>query len=421
MILSKLQQDLFDAIEKMEIIDAHEHLPDEQVRLERPADVFTLFSHYTRLDLFQAGMSQQDYRSLFDPAAPLEVRWRKFAPFWQRIRFTCFSRPARIAAEKFYGFSDINEKTYQGISAAIQEANTPGIYQRVLREACNIKACLTNAYATDVRSDLLIPVLWPPLMNDVTTWEDLCHPVFDRQADVSTLDDYLEASRRYVLKVKAEGAVAFKMLSFPHGAPDRPKAQECFGLLKSGSVEALESLGGPGANPLRDYLVDEFIAFAGLHDMVIAVHTGFLSTLRHHHPMDVAPLIMRHPEVRFDVYHVGYPRAREGLTLAKCQPNVWVNFCGTYLLSQRFAQAALEEAIDLLPASKIIAFGGDYGSPWGVPVEKVFGHLVMAREAIARVLARRIEEGQMTETQAVDLARQWFWDNPKELYRLNLQ
>jgi len=405
---------------QMEIIDAHEHLPAESVRLEKPADVFTLFSHYSRLDLLQAGMSAQDVDGLFDPDTPLDVRWRTFAPFWERIRWTSFSRPALIAAERFYGARDINEKTYREISAAIHEANTPGIYDRVLREACNIRACLTNAYDTLVKSDLLIPVLWPPLMYDVTTWDDLRHPVFDRQADISSLDDYIEAGRRYVLKVKAEGAVAFKMLSFPHGIPDRREAERCFDRLKSGAVKALESLGGAGTNPLRDTLVDEFIRFAGLNDMVIAVHTGFLSTLRHHRPLDVAPLIMRHPDVRFDVYHVGYPNAREGLTLAKCQPNVWVNFCGTYLLSPRFAQAALEEAIDLIPASKIIAFGGDYGAAHGVPVEKVYGHLVMAREVIATVLTRRIEEGQMTRTQALDLARQWFMDNPRDLYRLDL-
>ncbi len=408
-------------MEGIEIIDAHEHLPDEKVRLEKPADVFTLFSHYTRLDLVRAGMSQQDYEGLFDRGTPLEVRWKRFAPFWERIRWTCFSRPALIAAEKFYGFDDINDTTYQGISAAIQQANTPGIYQRVLRQACNIRTCLTNAYATDVRCDLLIPVLWPPLMYDVKTWEDLCCPVFDRQARVSSLEDYLEASRRYVLRVKAEGAVGFKMLARAVGIPDGQQAEACFARLKSGAAKALEDGGGSGTNPLRDYLTDEFIRFAGLNEMVIAVHTGFLSTLRHHHPMDVAPLIMRHPDVRFDVYHVGYPRVREALTLGKCQPNVWMNFCGTYLLSQRFAQAALDEAVDLLPASKIIAFGGDYGSPYGVPVEKVYGHLVMARQAIAAVLARRIQEGQMTQAQAVDLARQWFWDNPKELYRLNLQ
>ena len=414
---SKLEHALVEAMEQMEIVDAHEHLPEEKVRLKDPVDVFTLFSHYARLDLLQAGMSQGQYQALFDRSTSLEARWKTFAPFWERIRWTCFSRPALLGARRFCGVDDINDQTYQAISAAMQQANTPGIYDRVLRQACNIRICLTNAYGTEVKSDLLVPVLWPPLMYDVKTWEDLCRPVFDRQAAISSLDDYLEAARRYLLKVKAEGAVAFKMLAAPHAAPDRPKAEECFGRLKSGTVKALESPGG--TNPLRDYLVDEFIRFAGQNEMVIAVHTGFLGTLRHHRPVDVAPLIMRHPEVRFDVYHVGYPRVREALALAKCQPNVWTNFCGTYLLSERFAQAALDEAIDLLPSSKIIAFGGDYGSVHGVPVEKVYGHLVMARQVIARVLARRIEEGRMAAAQAVDLARQWFWDNPRRLYRLD--
>jgi hypothetical protein len=44
----------------------------------------------------------------------------------------------------------------------------------------------------------------------------------------------------------------------------------------------------------------------------------------------------------------------------------------------------------------------------------------MAREDIAHVLAARIVEKQMTESQALDIARKWFWENPKDLYRLNL-
>ena len=44
--------------------------------------------------------------------------------------------------------------------------------------------------------------------------------------------------------------------------------------------------------------------------------------------------------------------------------------------------------------------------------------VAFAREDVARVLAERIEEGQMTERQALKIARQWFFDNAVELYRL---
>jgi hypothetical protein len=107
---------------------------------------------------------------------------------------------------------------------------------------------------------------------------------------------------------------------------------------------------------------------------------------------------------------------REALMLGKGFPNVWLNLCWTHIISQRFAMAGLAEAIDLIPTNKLLAFGGDYT----VPVEKAYGHLEMAREDVARVLAERIEEGQMTEAQALAIARLWFFDNAVELYRLKV-
>jgi len=42
----------------------------------------------------------------------------------------------------------------------------------------------------------------------------------------------------------------------------------------------------------------------------------------------------------------------------------------------------------------------------------------MAREDIAMVLGRRVDAGLMTDKQAIDVARKWFFENPMELYRL---
>jgi hypothetical protein len=36
------------------------------------------------------------------------------------------------------------------------------------------------------------------------------------------------------------------------------------------------------------------------------------------------------------------------------------------------------------------------------------------------VLGRRVDDGLMTEDQALAVARKWFWDNPVELYRLKV-
>jgi len=55
--LKGLSLRLFNDMERMRVIDAHEHLDPESVSLTRRADVFTLFSHYVRMcGLRAAGM-----------------------------------------------------------------------------------------------------------------------------------------------------------------------------------------------------------------------------------------------------------------------------------------------------------------------------------------------------------------------------
>ena len=409
MKLSPQEQALVDAMSEWEIIDCHEHLSPESVRLDQDVDVFTLVSHYTRHDLGVAGMSLAEYEGLYDQQIPLDVRWRTFKPYWERIRWASYARAALLAAERFFGFDDINDDTYVPISEAIAAHNTPGLYQRVLGDACKIKTALTQCGRTDLGSPLLTPVM--PMIHDVETWEAITHTGYDREAKVRTLDDLIDAMRGYVVRVKAEGAVGLKMLSNPYSDPSREQALDAFATLRDGKAKHL-----PGVNPLRDYVVDQTIAFAAKQDLVVAVHTGYWGDFRTLDPLHMIPILQRHPKTRFDIYHLGYPWVREALMLGKGFANVWLNWCWTHIISQKFAMDGLDEAIDLVPMNKILGFGADYGTP----VEKTYGHLVMAREDIACVLARRIERGQMTETQALDLAHQWLWDNPVDLYRLKV-
>lgn len=406
---TELEKKLVEAMRKFEIIDCHEHLGPEKKRVESPVDVFTLFSHYTHGDLIVAGMTEADYQSLYNQNISLERRWALFAPYWQQIRWGSYARAALLAAEKFYGFEDINNKTYEPLSQAIKEANKPGIYKWILGKACKIRAALTQCNSTKLDTSLLIPVM--PMVYEMENWEDLSHPPFDTSATVRSLDDYLDALRGYVVRVKTEGAVGLKMWSSPCKTPMREEALSAFECLRKGSDSHIAI-----PNPLRDYVVDQIISFATQQDLVVAVHTGYWGDFRELDPLHMIPIIQRHPKTRFDIYHLGYPWVRETLMLGKGFSNVWLNLCWTHIISQRFAVAALDEAIDLIPMNKLLAFGGDYG----LPVEKVYGHLVMAREDVARVLAKRIMEKQMTETQALAIARKWFWENPKELYRLEL-
>ncbi len=407
----KLVQDLVEAFAEIPVIDAHEHLPPERVRVEQKVDAFTLFSHYTKLDQITAGLSPADQERVLNPELPLDDRWKLFAPILANIRYGSYARPAFIAAKEFYGFDDISEETYQPLSEAMAEANTAGIYQRILFEKCGIRAALTQAARTDYDHDFLVPLMPLDTYAAVRTWKAVANHAAQFGETVTTLDDYLSVVRKGLDRWKTERVVGLKMRAGPWGEPDRGKAHDLFIELRTGKAKQL-----PDMNPLRDFLQAAILDMAAEENLVVAVHTGMwgdFRTLDIHH---MIPIVQRHPETRFDIYHAGMPRVREAGVIGKNSANVWLNLCWCHIISPMMTRSLLNEWIDLVPVNKILAFGGDYH----LPVEKVYGHLLMARENIAHVLGARIDEGLMDRDEAVALATKWFYENPRALYGLDV-
>jgi hypothetical protein len=409
---SPTEQTLLDAFAEFEIIDCHEHLSPEHWRTSRKVDALTLFSHYTRTDLITAGMAPADYDRMLDPDLPLDMRWGILRPFLPHVRFGSYARPAFIAARDIYGFEDISDDTYQPLSEAMQAANTPGIYHRILRERCKIRTALTQAGRTDYDDDLLTPLMPVDTYAGISKWEQVADNARALGMTVRCLDDYLDVIRAGIVKWKSERVVGLKTISNTFATAERGQAHALFETLRTGAQDSL-----PDMKPLRDFLKEFIYDVCAEEDLVVAVHAGMWGDFREMDPTLIMPVMMRHPKTRFDLYHLGMPNVRECAVMGKNMPNVWLNLCWTHIISPKMLRSALDEVIDMVPINKILAFGGDYG----LPVEKVWGHLVMARENIAHVLGGRVDDRLMTIQQAVEVARRWFWENPRELYRVGAE
>jgi len=105
---------------------------------------------------------------------------------------------------------------------------------------------------------------------------------------------------------------------------------------------------------------------------------------------------------------------RQAAFVTKNLRNTSTNLCWTYLVSQHMTETSLQEWLDIVPVSKVIAFGGDY--VWNP--QMVWGHLVMCRESLARAFAARIRRGMMDLEGATGVLRGWMYDNPKRIYRI---
>ena len=405
-----LERRLYDAFAGFDIIDAHEHLPPEAEYLSHGYAGPNFFAGYVWQDLESAGMPQELKARLRDTDCWGEVKdwWPKIRPHWEMVRYGSYARAALLTAREWYGLDDINDDTIEALAEGVKKDNSPGLYQRVLGDWCKAKAVLTCQPYTHFESDpLLRPVVTfaPPPCGSPEELEKLRA---SSGSPVGSLDDLVAVSREVVKRLKREGAVGLKTVARERLASDAETAKAVLNQLNGGETPA-------NPKPLDDFLFHEMLDEAAEQDLTVAVHAGIWGDFRRLDPKSLIPVAMAHPKTRFDLFHLGMPMARDAAVVGKNFPNVWLNLCWCHVISEKMTQRVLDEIIDLVPINKIIAFGADYR----VVVQKAVGHLIMARENIAKVLAGRVLAGDFSEDRAVEIARMWFYENPARIYRLN--
>ena len=122
-------------------------------------------------------------------------------------------------------------------------------------------------------------------------------------------------------------------------------------------------------------------------------------------------LFMEYHEAKFDIFHGGWPYCSQLSALAKNFPNVYVDMCWMHIISPSRSRSALHEWLDEVPANKILGFGGDF-----LCVEGAYGHAVIARDNIAWVLTRKVEEGDMKVDEAKKYAQWILRENAQALF-----
>ncbi len=226
--------------------------------------------------------------------------------------------------------------------------------------------------------------------------------------DVKSLDEVVEVSDRWMELQVEKGAIEFKCSSIPLEIPDKARAEEELRAVFRGELVPYHR-----AYHLMAYLRESHARKAAKLNVPIAVHAGIWSDYRTLSANHLVGFIKRNPATRFDIYHLGIPEVRNTLQIVKNFSNAYLNLCWAHIVAPEMVVNTLKEALDMIPLNKIFAFGGDYN----VFIEKVYGHLLMARENISLVLADRVDKGLIDMSEAERILRSWFYENPKEFYR----
>ncbi len=411
--IGRIARSLETEMASIPVIDAHDHLPEESAITSQPADVLTrIFWHYSVTSAVSAGMTG-DRLELKNTAIPLEERWRKFRPCLDSIRDTGYFRTAQRAAKELFGIEEVTDANYQELSASIQAQNTPGIYDRILREKCNIKLILNQGTWKDDRYSMMVyrGFMLNYFPGNVLPKLDMLYEESRKKygAEFNSAVEWIDFSIEQVVKEKYIGIKLAAYLQ-PECLDNR-EAESFFRKFRDKRIQDDE------AKELSVWIYHRVISKAPEYNLIVTVHCGInwntgcpFSQLS---PMNLEPVAIRYPDTVFDLYHAGIPWVREIAVLANQYPNVNLNLCWCTQISPYMTEHFLNEWLDLVPVNKIIGFGGDNASP-----EKTYGALLVNRECIARALAVRIARGHMTESRAIEVCRMWLYDNSIRIYNL---
>ncbi len=409
MKVKRLAKELAQEIAELPIIDAHEHLPTEDEYLAHRYSGPNLFAGgYIWHDLESAGMDPAFKATLREGGdRPVDSWWPRIAPYWRNVRYTSYARALRITVRDLWGIRKINNATIHDIADHVRTDNTPGLYARIMAK-CHAEMAITYVDQATFPHD--------PLLRGITTLEKVSaftlsgiDTLGQRWGQpVRSLDDAIEAVQSLLRADAARGAVGFKMISAHHAPPNLQKASEQLQTIQSGVLNT-------DTSALRDALFDRALDVAAELDLPVAIHTGYWGDFRENDAKHLLSFALRRRDVRFDMFHLGMPMIRDAILIGKSLPNVTINLTWCPVISQLQTARALDEILDMVPLNKVIAFGGDYR----VAVQKSYGHLVLAREAIAGALARAVKAGSFGHSEALRIARMWFYENPVRVYGLH--
>jgi hypothetical protein len=415
------EQRIRDFIDTSEVIDTHEHLLSPEI-LERTTFLdFSLLLEQNSYDgLIASGMSESMIRKLYFEPTTVSEKWKIIEPYWNKSFNTASNRILLLAIKDLYGINELNGSTVESLSAKIKKAYSGEWLNHVLKDLCRIDYLIEDGDNVGAKYDYFrYAKRFSPWLSVNTKFRIDSLAVMQVEP-IYTLEDYVKSMRIVFEDALEKGMVVVKVnaaykrtLSFEKVTTEN--ARKVFRTLINGNEDLVIS--AKDAKPLQDYMMFQLLELAKQHKIPVAFHTGIqaggVNIIGNSDPTLLTNLFYEYPDVNFVLFHGSYPFGGELITLVRNFQNVYIDMNWTYSISPTYARRYLNEWLEAVPASKIMAFGGDQRC-----VENTYGNLLIAKQVISDVLIEKVKTGYLSESEAIKIARMILYDNAAKFYNL---
>ncbi|AUX79321.1 amidohydrolase family protein [Sinorhizobium fredii] len=405
------------------LCDTHEHTECERFYRDSRHDVLThLFDNYVVFDLHSAGASQQSLDALINPGDPdVARRFRDIQPYWDKIHFTGYAEGVKLAAKRLFG---IDALTPEALAAAQESCGFKGNDNErltLLKDIANLDHVQIDTNTRPFPPEMLGQDFF---LYDLNMF-DFCagRPDFDlleRQLgkDVTSLKDLgaaievlFDISARYAVAVKSQHAYVRTLKWTPRSASDAAISFDAVRRLGTAAAEADRLC-------LGDWCMSRVAQMCARHDLPFKMHTGYF-TKNNFMPTDnlragnMDLFLKMHPDTRFVLMHIAYPHSDELIALAKHYTNVSIDMCWAWSINPLHASDFVRRYLHAAPKNKLFVFGGDTL----LPTSSV-GYAMQFRKWFGKTLGREVDDGSLSEAEAIRLAEFFMMANPYDYYDL---
>ena len=409
-------------VDSLRVIDTHEHLFDPDLLKETfLLDFMLLFQQNGYDDLKSAGLPDSLFDPLINEPTTPRQKWKLIEPYWKNSFNTSFNRIILSGIKNLYGINGLNESTVGPLSDKIKKAYQTDWFDRILRDSCRIDYVLQDGFDLPGREEYFRHTRrfdsWL-LVRSKYRIDSLAILQLD---PIYTLEDFVRSLKLAFENGIKQGMTAVKIFT----AYSRPLsfekvetevARKVFRSLVNADEEHVIAL--KDARPLQDYMFYQLMDLALKYKVPVAIHTGLQAgkgnAIGNSNPVLLTNIFKEYPDINFVLYHGSYPFGGELATLAKNYRNVYIDMNWVYAISPSFSERYLNEWLETVPVSRLMAFGGD-----AMVAENVYSELKVAKQIISRVLCNKIREGYISEAEARIIAKMILHDNAANLYKLH--
>jgi hypothetical protein len=408
-------------LDTITIIDTHEHLiGPEMLKDSYFLDFSLLFMQNGYDDLVSAGMPDSLYDDIFNQSSDPLTKWKIIEPFWNNSFNTSFNRTILQSAKRLYGIKELNASTVGPLSDKIRNAYESNWFDRIIRDSCRIKYLIKDGNYMPGRD---VYVKYEKRFDDWLTVRSKYRidSLAILQLDpIYTLDDFIKSLETAFEKELKKGMIAVKIFTSYYRTLNFEKtsaeaAKKVFKTLVNGEEDLVIPM--KDAKPLQDFMLYHLLDLARKYDKPVAIHTGIQAgkgkIIGDSDPTLLTNLFIDYPDVKFVLYHGSYPYGGEVAALAKNYRNVYIDMNWVYSVSPTYSERYFNEWLEMVPVSRITAFGGDC-----MAAENVYSELTAAKKIVSDVLIKKVREGYFTEDEAMRISKMIFYDNAAKLYNL---